>query len=99
MEEAMKRELGLAVGILQLIVTLTATAQGQLAERSIVIGVGGPLSGGAATFGAEMKQGTELAVEEKNAAGGLLGARLSLDIADDQANPQTESSNPHLGRG
>ncbi len=88
-EGAMKRGLGLAVGILLLIVTFTATARGQLPGRAIVIGVGGPLTGGAATFGVEMKQGIEMAIDEKNAAGGLLGAKLSLDIANDQANPQT----------
>jgi len=85
----MKRRLGLAGGILLLGIAFTATAWGQLEGRTIVIGVGGPLTGGAASFGIEMKQGIELAVDEKIAGGGLLGGRLSLDVADDQASPQT----------
>jgi branched-chain amino acid transport system substrate-binding protein len=44
-----------------------------------------PLRGGAATFGIEMKQAVELALEEQNAAGGLLGARLEPRVADDEA--------------
>ncbi len=60
-------------------------AGAQLAGRTIRIGVGGLLTGGAATFGVEMKQAVELAIQEQNAAGGLLGATLAAEVADDGA--------------
>jgi branched-chain amino acid transport system substrate-binding protein len=50
----------------------------------IGIGVSAPLSGAAAALGLEMKQAVQLAVEEKNAAGGIAGSRLELDVADDK---------------
>jgi branched-chain amino acid transport system substrate-binding protein len=58
----------------------------QLAGQTVAIGVAGPLSGGAAALGVEQKQGVELAVEERNAAGGILGAKVVLLAADDLAN-------------
>ncbi len=58
-----------------------AGAQGKI----IRIGIGAPLTGGAATFGVEMKNAVELAVDEQNAAGGLLGARVEARVFDDEA--------------
>lgn len=60
-------------------------AGAQLAGQTIAIAVAGPLSGGGAAFGVEQKQGVEVAVEERNAAGGILGARVVLLTADDRA--------------
>jgi branched-chain amino acid transport system substrate-binding protein len=57
-----------------------------LSGRSISIGIGAPLSGSSARLGTEMKQAAELAVEEWNAAGGLLGATVSAEAADDEGN-------------
>ena len=65
-----------------------APAGAQLAGTTIRIGVGGPLTGGAATFGVEMKQAVELAVEEKNAAGGILGATVVAVTVDDEASTE-----------
>jgi len=59
----------------------TAQLQGQV----IRIGIGTPLTGGAATFGVEMKNAVELAIEEQNGAGGVLGARLEAATFDDEA--------------
>ena len=39
----------------------------------------GPMTGQYASFGAQMKNGAELAVEDINAAGGVLGKKLDLD--------------------
>jgi branched-chain amino acid transport system substrate-binding protein len=64
---------------------VASVAAGPLTGTPIRIAVGAPLSGGAATFGNEMKQAVELALEEQNAAGGLLGARVELRVADDEA--------------
>jgi branched-chain amino acid transport system substrate-binding protein len=60
----------------------------QLAGQEIHIGVGGPLTTGSATFGVEMRQAVDLAVAEKNAAGGILGARIVAVAANDQADNQ-----------
>ena len=54
----------------------TNMAQAQLAGREIHIGIGGPLTTASATFGAEMRHAVDLAVEEKNAGGGILGAKV-----------------------
>ena len=66
----------------------TAPASAQLAGQEIHIGVGGPLTTASATFGAEMRNAVELAVAEKNAAGGILGARVAALAVDDGADNQ-----------
>jgi len=60
-------------------------ASAQLQGQTIRIAIGTPLTGGAASFGIEMKNAVELAVEEQNAAGGVLGARVEARVADDEA--------------
>jgi len=45
------------------------------------------LSGGGATVGANWKNGIDLAIEEINAKGGILGHRLEVTHADSQSNP------------
>jgi branched-chain amino acid transport system substrate-binding protein len=54
-------------------------------RQPIRLGIGAPLSGGAASFGIEMKQAVELAIDEQNTAGFLEGARLDAAVADDEA--------------
>src|SRR5262249_56849496 len=61
------------------------TAQAQLAGREIHIGIGGPLTTASATFGLEMRHAVDLAVEEKNAGGGILGAPVLATSVDDEA--------------
>jgi branched-chain amino acid transport system substrate-binding protein len=60
-------------------------AAAQLQGQTIRIGIGAPLTGGAASFGVEMKNAVELAVDEQNAAGGVLGARIETRAFDDEA--------------
>jgi len=64
---------------------VAALASAQLADQTVVLAVAGPLTGGGAGLGIEQKQAAELAVEEKNAAGGILGAKIVLVAADDRA--------------
>ena len=72
--------------LIALVVAGTATPAGaQLTGQTVAIAVAGPLSGGGAAFGVEQKQGVEVAVDEKNAAGGILGAKIVLVPADDRA--------------
>src|ERR1700724_3709486 len=64
-------------------------AAAQLSGQDIRIGVGGPLTTGSATFGVEMRQAVDLAVAEKNAAGGVLGAKITAIAADhEDSNPR-----------
>src|SRR5215472_4782871 len=60
-------------------------ATAQLQGQTIKIGIGAPLTGGAASFGVEMKNAVELAVDEQNAAGGVLGGRVETGAFDDEA--------------
>ena len=59
----------------------------------IVVGMYGSLTGDGASFGQSSREGTELAVDEINRAGGLLGGRkIKLLVEDDQSKPE-EASN------
>jgi branched-chain amino acid transport system substrate-binding protein len=59
----------------------------------IIVGMYGSLTGDGASFGQSSREGTELAVDEINAAGGLLGGRrIQLLVEDDQSRPE-EASN------
>jgi branched-chain amino acid transport system substrate-binding protein len=56
--------------------------------KTTPIAVVGPVTGQYASFGAQMKNGAELAVEDINAAGGVLGKKLDLDVGDDACDPK-----------
>lgn len=51
----------------------------------IVIGEVASLTGGTATFGKSSHAGTQMAIDEINAAGGVLGKQLKLITEDDQS--------------
>ncbi len=70
-----------------LIVTCFAACGGNSDNDSkeIVIGVSGPLTGGAAQYGNAVVNAAKLAVDEINAAGGINGTNLKLVTADDEA--------------
>ena len=53
------------------------------ALAQIKIAVAGPMTGGEASFGRQMKNGAEQAVADINAAGGVLGRKLKLEVGDD----------------
>ncbi len=56
------------------------------ASEPIRIGVVGPFTGGSAPMGISMLKGIELAADEINKSGGVLGRKLVLVERDDQAN-------------
>jgi branched-chain amino acid transport system substrate-binding protein len=58
------------------------------ANAQIKIGVAGPITGPNAAFGAQLKNGTEQAVEDINAAGGVMGQKLVLSVGDDVSDPK-----------
>src|SRR6476469_6244430 len=51
------------------------------------IGAAAPFTGDTADGGIQIRQGAELAAAEWNAKGGLLGKRITIVSADDQASP------------
>ncbi len=61
-------------------------------KEPILIGGVAPVTGPAATFGKSTKQGYEMALEEWNAKGGVLGRTVKLIFEDDKADP-TEAAN------
>lgn len=72
-----------------------------VANAQIKVGVGGPITGPNAAFGAQLKNGTEQAVEDINAAGGVLGQKLSVSVGDDVSDPKQGVSvaNKFVGDG
>jgi len=52
-------------------------------QADITIAVVGPMTGPTAAFGEQMRRGAEVAVEDLNKAGGVLGQRIKLEIGDD----------------
>ncbi len=58
------------------------------ANAQIKIGVGAPITGPNASYGAQIKNGVEQAVEDINAAGGINGQKLQIVIGDDVSDPK-----------
>ena len=56
---------------------------GGAAAQDLLIGTAGSVTGQYAIFGEQMTRGAEMAVADINAAGGVLGNRLVLEIGDD----------------
>jgi branched-chain amino acid transport system substrate-binding protein len=60
--------------------------------EDLTIAVAGPMTGGESAFGRQMKNGADMAVAELNAAGGVLGKKLILDVEDDACDPKQARS-------
>lgn len=60
---------------------------GAASAEEIRLGSVIPLSGAGASYGASIQQGVEMAIGEINAEGGVNGRKITLDIADDAADP------------
>src|SRR2546430_6271407 len=77
--------IGLAFGA-----SLTLTTAGLAQDTKVA--VAGPMTGGESAFGRQMKNGAEQAVADLNAAGGVLGKKLSLNVEDDACDPKQARS-------
>jgi branched-chain amino acid transport system substrate-binding protein len=60
--------------------------------EDLTIAVAGPMTGGESAFGRQMKNGAEMAIADFNAAGGVLGKKLALDVEDDACDPKQARS-------
>jgi branched-chain amino acid transport system substrate-binding protein len=67
-----------------------------VARADILVGVVGPMSGEYASFGDQMKVGAEAAIADINAAGGVLGQKLAIDVEDDACDPRQAVSAANL---
>src|SRR4029434_7876968 len=65
---------------------------GAALAQDLSVGVAGPMSGGEASFGRQMKNGAEQAIADINAAGGVLGKKLALHVGDDACDPKKARS-------
>jgi len=72
--------LGVALGF--------AFALAETASAQVKFGVGGPITGPNAATGAQMKNGVEQAAADINAAGGMLGNKLTVEFGDDVSDPK-----------
>lgn len=64
------------------------TASQAQGDKVIKIGQFGSLTGGEATFGQNTDKGIRLAIDAKNAAGGIKGKKIVLITEDDQGKPE-----------
>ncbi len=62
-------------------------------NTEFVIGVSGPLTGGAAIYGTAVKNAAQMAVDEINAAGGLNGVKFKLVVTDDMHDATNVANN------
>jgi branched-chain amino acid transport system substrate-binding protein len=58
------------------------------AQADIAIATAGPMTGQYAVFGEQMQRGAQQAVKDLNAAGGVLGEQLTLEVGDDACDPK-----------
>jgi branched-chain amino acid transport system substrate-binding protein len=81
----MQRIAGLLIALAAVILTGCGGGDG---ETTTPIAIVGPITGQYASFGAQMKNGGEMAVADINAAGGVLGKKLDLSTGDDACDPK-----------
>jgi branched-chain amino acid transport system substrate-binding protein len=82
MKRPVNRLAHLAIGL------LAAASLCGAASADVRLGVGVPVTGPDATFGAQIRMGAEQAVADTNAAGGILGQQVSVEVGDDAADPK-----------
>jgi branched-chain amino acid transport system substrate-binding protein len=69
------------------LVTISCSRPAEEANE-ILIGEFGSLTGTTATFGTSTKNGIDMAIDEINGKGGLLGKRVRVLVEDDQGRPE-----------
>lgn len=76
---------GMAIGAS---LALGSVWSGAASAQDITIGVVGPMTGQYASFGQQLRNGAEQAVADINAAGGVNGKKLKLEVGDDACDPK-----------
>lgn len=75
-----------------IVLMATACAPKKAEEKPLKVGVLSPLSSNIAAYGQDQVNGVNMAVEEINAAGGLLGRQLTVQVEDDERKPEMAAS-------
>jgi branched-chain amino acid transport system substrate-binding protein len=70
------------------LIAILASTLSPIAAADISIAVAGPMTGQYAAFGEQLRRGAEMAVADINAAGGVLGQPLKLEVGDDACDPK-----------
>jgi branched-chain amino acid transport system substrate-binding protein len=65
-----------------------SSAAGIALAADIVVATAGPMTGQYASFGEQMRRGAEMAIADLNAAGGVGGNKLALEVGDDACDPK-----------
>lgn len=61
-------------------------------EGAVKLGIMGPMTGAASTYGIAERNGIQMAVDQVNANGGLLGNKVQVEIRDDKADPSVATT-------
>lgn len=85
------RRLALALSMTS-VMAIAAPFAAQAADDTVKLAAAGPMTGPSAETGQRMRAGIELAVEEINAAGGIGGKTLVIDIYDDEGKPESAAA-------
>jgi branched-chain amino acid transport system substrate-binding protein len=85
-----------AAGALALGLTFAGSAR-----ADVKIGIAGPITGPSAATGAQMQNGVRQAADDINAAGGILGQKIAIEVGDDVSKPEQGVSvaNKFVGDG
>lgn len=88
----MKKVLAVLLALTMVVLCFAACGNkegtGSTNEKTIKIGLSGPLTGSNAQYGNGVKNGAQLAVDEINAAGGINGVKLEFKMEDDEADAE-----------
>ena len=83
----MKISASLFASIIFLVCTYTSASFCMESQNNIIIGLDADMSSGSAKSGISIKRGIEIAMDEINSQGGVMGKQLKLIIKDHRGNP------------
>jgi branched-chain amino acid transport system substrate-binding protein len=96
MKKSLMKVLSLGLVSVMTASLFTGCGNNDSGSNEFIIGGIGPLSGSAASYGASIKQGAEIAIKEIEAAGGVKVGdetiQLKLNFVDDEASPEVAIS-------
>lgn len=81
----MRKPLAVTVSVVLILSLLFSSCARKQEEKTVKVGVILPLTGLLSTFGQSVRKGVELALEEINKSGGVLGKQIECIIEDDES--------------
>jgi len=87
----MYKNLLFKVGLLAISILMIVSCSPDQSNEPIVFGMVAPMTGDAAEYGTQLERGVRMAVDEINAAGGVDGRMIELEICDDKCDPYEAS--------